>query len=274
MKNRLVEDINNYIRMLNDSGLAVTVHGKLISGLLEHNIHRNPFCSLVKTDAEAWRKCINCQQKVFSENKKDHFFGMCYAGVEEYVFFVGDKTFVSVSGYGIDRKRAKERITRLCDEFFLDKNELVNVYDNFLKHEKEDENELYLKIKPLCYMIYLLQMLTSDVPEKEIKNTVFDSLLSFVQGNFMNDIGIKDIAFACACSESTVSHLFKSNTGMSVKEYIIDLRIKQAKKLLTATDLPVFTVAELCGFSNPNYFPTAFKKHTGKTPTDYRQSEK
>ena len=274
MKNRLVEDINNYIRMLNDSGLAVTVHGKLISGLLEHNIHRNPFCSLVKTDAEAWRKCINCQQKVFSESKKDHFFGMCYAGVEEYVFFVGDKTFVSVSGYGIDRKRAKERITRLCDEFFLDKNELVNVYDNFLKHEKENENELYLKIKPLCYMIYLLQMLTSDVPEKEIKNTVFDSLLSFVQRNFMNDIGIKDIAFACACSESTVSHLFKSNTGMSVKEYIIDLRIKQAKKLLTATDLPVFTVAELCGFSNPNYFPTAFKKHTGKTPTDYRQSEK
>ena len=274
MKNKLVEDINKYITSLNDSGLAVTVHGKLVSGLLEHNIHRNPFCSFVKTDAEAWKKCVTCQQKVLCESKRENFFGMCYAGIEEYVFFVGDKTFVSVSGYGIDRKRAKDRITRLCDEFFLDKNELLNIYDNCLKHQKEDENKLYLKIKPLCYMLYLLQMLTTDVPEKEIKTTVFDSLLSFVQRNFMNDIGIKDIAFACACSESTVSHLFKSNTGMSVKEYITDLRIKQAKKLLTATDLPILTVAELCGFPNSNYFPTIFKKHTGKTPTDYRQNEK
>ena len=272
MKNKLIEDINRYITSLNDGGLAVTVHGKLVSGLLEHNIHRNPFCSMVKTDAEAWKKCISCQQKVFSESKKGHFFGMCYAGVEEYVFFVGDKTFVSVCGYAVDRRRAKERITRVCNEFFLDKTELLNIYDNCLKHQKEDENELYLKIKPLCYMLYLLQMLASDVPESEMKSTVFDSLLSFVQRNFMNDISIKEIAFACACSESTVSHLFKSKTGLSVKEYIIDLRIKQAKKLLTATDLPVFTVAELCGFSNPNYFPTAFKKHTGMTPTEYSKS--
>ena len=89
----------------------------------------------------------------------------------------------------------------------------------------------------------------------------------------MNDIGIKDIAFACACCESTVSHLFKSNTGMSAKEYITDLRIKQAKKLLTATDLPIVTVAELCGFTNANYFPTVFRKHTGTSPSEYRTAK-
>ena len=274
MKNKLVSDVDRYITKLNESGLFVTVHGKTVSGLLEHNIHRNPFCSMVKTDSDAWKKCVNCQQKVLGESGRENFFGMCHAGVEEYVFFVNDKTFVSVSGYGIDRERAKERIKRLSKDFFLDRGELQNIYDNCLKHEKEDENELYIKIKPLCYMLYLLQMLTSAVPEKEMKNNVFESLLSFVQRNFMNDIGIKDIAFACACCESTVSHLFKSNTGMSTKEYITDLRIKQAKNLLTATDLPILTVAELCGFPNSNYFPTAFKKHTGKTPTEYRTDKK
>lgn len=274
MKNKLVSDINSYITHLNESGLSVTVHGKAISGLLEHNIHRNPFCSFVKTDNDAWKKCINCQQKVLSESKRESFFGMCHAGIEEYVFFVNDKTFVSVSGYGIDREKAKQRIKALSKDFFLDKEGLLEVYDNSLKHEKEDEKELYLKIKPLCHMLYLLQLISSDVPENEIKNTVFDSLLSFVQRNFMNDIGIKDIAFACACSQSTVSHLFKKHTSMSVKEYINELRISQAKKLLTATDLPILTVSELCGFSNPNYFPTAFKKHTGKTPTDFRHGKK
>ena len=137
MRERLIEDINRYIEHLNKQGLFVTVHGKGISGLLEHNVHSNPYCALVKTDSEAWKKCVNCQQKVFREYKRGQFFGMCYAGVEEHVFFVNDKTFVSVSGYGIDRKRAFERINRVSKDFYLDKSELINAYENSLKHEKE-----------------------------------------------------------------------------------------------------------------------------------------
>ena len=269
MREKLISDINQYIEHLNGQGLFVTVHGKGISGLLEYNIHRNPYCALVKTDSEAWRKCINCQQKVFREYKREQFFGMCYAGMEEYVFFVNDKTFVSVSGYGIDKDNAKLRITRISKEFYLDKDELINVYENSLKHEKEDVEVL---IKPLCHMLYLLQMIKADVPETETKNTVFDSLVSYVQYNFMNDITIDSVAQACACSPSTVSHLFKKHTGVSVMKYIHNLRINQAKKLLTATDLPISTIAQTCGFSNINYFPTAFKKAVGITPSEYRMA--
>ena len=124
MREKLINDINRYIEHLNGQGLFVTVHGKGISGLLEHNVHSNPYCTLVKTDSEAWKKCVNCQQKVFREHKRGELFGMCYAGMEEYVFFVNDKTFVSVSGYGIDKNRAIERINRISKEFYLDKNEL------------------------------------------------------------------------------------------------------------------------------------------------------
>ena len=267
MREKLINDINRYIEHLNGQGLFVTVHGKGISGLLEHNVHSNPYCTLVKTDSEAWKKCVNCQQKVFREHKRGELFGMCYAGMEEYVFFVNDKTFVSVSGYGIDKNRAIERINRISKEFYLDKNELINVYENSLKHEKEDVSVL---IKPLCHMLYLLQILKAELPETETKNTVFDSLVSYVQYNFTTDISIDDIAQACACSPSTVSHLFKKHTGVSVMKYIHDLRINQAKKLLTATDLPIATVSQMCGFLNINYFPTAFKKEVGITPTDYR----
>lgn len=102
MKNKLVLDINNYVAYLNSLGLYVTVHGKGISGILEHNIHQNPFCTYVKTSSEAWNKCIKKQRKVFAHCKKGCLFGMCYAGVEEYVYFANDIVFVSVSGYGID----------------------------------------------------------------------------------------------------------------------------------------------------------------------------
>ena len=48
---------------------------------------------------------------------------------EEYVFFVNDKTFIGVSGYGIDRKKATERINRLADNYFLKKDELLSALD-------------------------------------------------------------------------------------------------------------------------------------------------
>ena len=270
MKNKLIYDINQYITHLNNNGLFVTVHGKGIGGLLAHNIHNNPFCSLVKTDEDAWQKCVRCQQKVFKEYKNECHFGMCHAGVEEYVFFVNDKTFVSVSGYGINKEKATKRINRLSQEFYLSKTELLHVYNNSLKHESENTEKLATLIKPLCHMLYLLQLLLTDVPEIKTKSAAFDSLLAFVQYNFMNDISVKDIAYACSYSESTVCHLFKQYTGLPIKKYIAKLRINQAKKLLKTSDIPICTVAQMSGFSNINYFPTAFKKQTGVTPSEYR----
>lgn len=269
MKEKLIYDINQYITYLNNSGLFVTVHGKGISGLLEHNIHRHPFCSLVKTDRNAWDKCIRSQQKVFKQYRQDCLFGMCHAGMEEYVFFVNDKTFVSVSGYGVNKNKATERIGRLSQEFFLNKSELLRIYETTLKHQTEDTEALNTLIKPLCHMLSLLQILLTDIPETETKNAVFNSLLAYVQHNFMNDITIWDIAHACVCSESTVSHLFRQYMGKSVKKYIAELRINQAKKLLSTSDLPIGTVAQMCGFSNIGYFPTAFKKAVGLSPTEY-----
>ena len=270
MKEKLIYDINRYISYLNNNGLFVTVHGKGISGLLEHNIHRNPFCSLVKTDPNAWQKCIQCQQKVFKEYKKEFFFGMCYAGVEEYVFFANDKIFVSVSGYGINEEKAIERIEYLSREYFLDKESLLYVYKNGLKKEKEEQ--LTTLIKPLCHMLNFLQFITLDIPERvETKSVLFDSMLNYVQFNFMNEITIRDIAQACACSQSTVCHVFKQYTGESIKKYIDNLRINQAKRLLSTSDLPINRIAQLCGFSNINYFPTAFKKQIGISPTEYRR---
>ena len=86
----------------------------------------------------------------------------------------------------------------------------------------------------------------------------------------MQDISLKHIADACACSESTVSHLFKEHTNQSVKKYINELRIKQSEKLLLTTDLPIGNIAQLCGFADSNYFSTAFKKSYGLSPAQFR----
>ena len=142
---------------------------------------------------------------------------MCHAGMEEYVFFVNEKTFVSVSGYGINKNKATERINRLSQEFYLNKSELLHIYETTLKHQTEDMEALNTVIKPLCHMLSLLQILLTDIPETETKNAVFNSLLAYVQHNFMNDLTILENAHACVCSKSTVSHLFRKYMGKSIK---------------------------------------------------------
>ena len=49
MKDDLIKDISNYINYLDTKGLSVSVHGKIIGGLIEHNVHKNPYCTFIKT---------------------------------------------------------------------------------------------------------------------------------------------------------------------------------------------------------------------------------
>lgn len=273
MKHKLIEDINRYIDYLNSLGFSITVHGKGISGLLAHNIHQNSFCTYVKTDPEAWKKCIREQRKVFAQHKKECLFGMCYAGVEEYVYFANDNVFISVSGYGIHPEQAAERIRRISRMFYLSEENLTKIYQESLKHTPESENNLSVLIKPLCHMINLLQFYLPGIQDEPSRNSLFDAILGYIQLNFMQDISLRDIAYACSCSTSTVSHLFKQNTGYSVKAYMIQLRMEQAKKLLETSDLPVNQIASICGFENADYFSTSFKQFAGLSPKEYRKRQ-
>lgn len=273
MKDKLINDINNYISYLKSKGLYVTVHGKGISGLLKHNLHNNPFCLMVKTDPSAWQHCVACQQKVFAESDKEILFGMCYAGLEEYVFFVENKAFISISGYGINKIQAEKRMHRLSQNYLLDYDELLKAYENGLKHRPENIEELKVIIKPLCHMISLLHIYIFSTPEHQSQNKMFDSIIFFINLNFMRNITLSDIAHACSCSKSTICHLFKEHAGISTQKYIFNLRIEQAKKLLKTSSLSITDIALMSGFSNSNYFSTAFKKEVGKSPAEYRRNK-
>ena len=89
----------------------------------------------------------------------------------------------------------------------------------------------------------------------------------------MRNITLSDIAHACSCSKSTICHLFKEHAGISTQKYIFNLRIEQAKKLLKTSSLSITDIALMSGFSNSNYFSTAFKKEVGKSPAEYRRNK-
>lgn len=149
--------------------------------------------------------------------------------------------------------------------------ELSTIYRNGLKHEYEDIDKLKIIINPLLHMLSLLHLTLFNVADLREKDSTLDSIIYFINRNFMEKISLADIAVACSCSESTVSHIFKSHTGTSVGAYILNLRIEQSKKLLNTSSLSVTEIALVCGFDNSNYFSIAFKRICGVTPSEYRR---
>ena len=205
MKESLITDINNYISFLNSMGYYVTVKGKRIAGLPEHNVHNNPFCSFVKTNSAAREYRMNCRQKVCKKSGEDIFFGMCHAGIEEYVFFVNSGSFVR---YGINKEKAFERIRALSQKYCLNLEELSAICENGLKHEYEDVDKLKIIINPLLHMLSLLPYILNLRIEqsKKLLNT--------------SSLSVTEIALVCGFDNSNCfSTAFKRICGVTPSEY-------------------------------------------------------
>ena len=83
---------------------------------------------------------------------------------------------------------------------------------------------------------------------------------------------IEDIAAAMAVTPRYLSDALKVETGKTAMENLHLHLIDKAKDLLLESDASVATVAYDLGFEYPQYFARLFKKKTGMTPTEYRQS--
>nr|WP_255536236.1 helix-turn-helix transcriptional regulator [Planococcus beigongshangi] len=82
---------------------------------------------------------------------------------------------------------------------------------------------------------------------------------------------------ACAeqlgMSKSTLSRRFQQQNGRKFSELLIQLRIREAKRLMKETEVPLDEVARLSGFGTASYFSSVYKKHENLTPSQYRQGK-
>ena len=100
-----------------------------------------------------------------------------------------------------------------------------------------------------------------------------DMILSYIESSYMNDISINQIADYFDLTPNYVSKLFHEKTGIRFIEYLTNLRITQAKKLLiTNYTTPIKDIALMCGYYSSRHFSSTFKKLTGLYPTDHRRN--
>jgi AraC family transcriptional regulator len=82
---------------------------------------------------------------------------------------------------------------------------------------------------------------------------------------------LPELARTCQISMSRLSHLFKGEVGVNVKNYRMDCRLQLAAAMLATTRMLVKQIAFSAGYSHTSSFVRAFKSHFGLSPTCYRQ---
>lgn len=83
---------------------------------------------------------------------------------------------------------------------------------------------------------------------------------------------VEDVADGTGVSRSTLFRQFKAEYGLSVKEYIDEIRLTKAARLLRMSVEPIKSIAKSCGYWDQLYFSRAFSKRYGESPTQWRRS--
>lgn len=95
-------------------------------------------------------------------------------------------------------------------------------------------------------------------------------LLSYLSDHSHREVTLSELSGIFNYHPSTIERMIRSGTGLSVRQYQIDQRIKKAMDLLVYSRKPISEIAGLCGYGSVFYFSRQFKEKTGRTPSEVR----
>ena len=122
-------------------------------------------------------------------------------------------------------------------------------------------------------MEYTEKLLASakDFLEETENESVAVVVKKYIDSHYSEEINCESLSKMVYLSASHLEKIFKEKTGKSLGNYLIDVRVEQAQKLLLSGKMTVAQVADSVGYSNFNYFSRLFKNKTGVTPKEYQK---
>lgn len=138
--------------------------------------------------------------------------------------------------------------------------------DAFYSLSSEDSFDRFSGEQQLvCALIRMIRL--AEHPPARKPDRIGEAI-TFIHDHIAEPISLEDAAAACSLSLSRFKVCFRQETGVTPREYINQLKIRQAQRLLDAGH-SVTDAAMAMDFTTPNYFSVLFKKYTSMTPSEY-----
>ena len=152
-------------------------------------------------------------------------------------------------------------------------NEIFDLF-NKMKIESTKIDDMYKDIM-LCYtrMLFLIMARNLNTRIQVSGECAYiENAITYIQENFKEDITLAEIADKCLVTPVHFSRMFKKETGFGFNSYLNLVRLQKAESILYENPGKSITeIANMCGFSDPNYFSTKFKKLYGISPKQFQK---
>lgn len=158
------------------------------------------------------------------------------------------------------------------------------VQDSFVTemfHKLSDEvtaqRPLYqsaVRAQLITLLVHLVRNHTLSAPDPQRdsrQRELVQSAIQYIATHLSEPLSIDSIADAMGFSKFYFCRVFKEETGQTVMEHLNRVRCDHAKLLLATGKHTITECAALCGFTNPAYFSTQYKKYAGQTPSEHRK---
>lgn len=151
--------------------------------------------------------------------------------------------------------------------------QILELYLN-RKNEADDFKILGIVCEILSVLCEYCTYRRADIDINHQKNTErIRIILQYIHQNFQLPLNQKELAEKFYFSRGYFSSFFKRYTGKTFKEYLADVRILQAERMLAQTSNSISRIAMDCGFADERRFIETFKKYYNMTPGIYRKQE-
>ncbi len=131
-----------------------------------------------------------------------------------------------------------------------------------------------LSVRQTVFGIILKFIKTYNISiSSEDYSPIIYNAITYIKQNLSMQLTISEIADCVFVSKSTLTKHFKKELKMSVNEYICNTIMSEAQRLLTSTNISIFSISQKFGFSDQFYFSRRFKEKFGITPSEYRKKQ-
>ena len=113
--------------------------------------------------------------------------------------------------------------------------------------------------------------LVSEAKKKKYSSAI-TAALRYIDDRLLDEIDLNDLAKYCGYSTSTLTHVFRKETGTTIQKYIRSQKVSIACRLLKETKMKSNEIADYLGYASRSYFCEQFRSVKGMTPLQYREN--
>lgn len=201
---------------------------------------------------------VSAGEAFFIAKEQPHDFSVTVGYEHYWLGFDGDAVPTLLSAFGISHSSHK---------IFSVKNlkTLLPVIKAAFSKGTDPSDDSYA----LSILTYVLPCLVKHHAERSSADYVYRAV-RFIGYNLHRPLTVEEVADSVHISTKHLCRLFARDLGVSPKRYIITEKLRRASALLRESDMPIGEVARAVGYDSPLAFSSAFRKETGKSPSETR----